>query len=393
MTHEHGTQSRFLCVAPLVQHYGIRVAAPNVIDELGGFLHLLPMHISQPLTVSSIHASALPWGSPGLYALSGHPPDDPATAVLELAYEWPTRWLRSAEPVAQQDLEWLHVQRFRSDFVLATGQLPFVNVRPGNDPPDVLVDTTEGTVGVECTRLALQDRLAAHGLFQAVRQRIGQVPPEHFAALHGHVVYLWFNDADSALSRPFRASDEAAAVDLVRALASYRPNTGNLWITGKALPDPAPTLPMQSTPAGARFYALPFVNAVPDTVLSNYAGFELGLAFTTRHEAVAEWGSLTERIVEKDKPGSDWLLISAGAPDNRGFAHPGEEAVATLLLKAQSATSLNLQYLRRVTVHVWSTGEAFDIWPQQIPLFGPLYQGAAPAHRPFPAASGGEHSG
>jgi hypothetical protein len=350
------------------------------------------MHISHPLTVSAIHVSVLPWGSPGLYALSGHFPDDPTAAVLELAYEWPTRWLRNVDPVAQYDLEWLHVQRFRSDFMLATGELSFVNVRPGNDPPDVLVDTPEGTLGLECTRLALKDRLAAHGLFQGVRQRIAQIAPENFADLQGHVVYLWFDDSDSALSRPFRASDEAAAVDLVQALAGYRPDTGDLWITGKALPDPAPRLPMQSTSAEAKFYALPFVNAVPDTVLFNYAGFELGLAFTTRHEAEDEWGCLIDRIVEKDKPGSDWLLISAGAPDNRGFAHPGEEAVATLL-KAQPATSLNLQYLRRVTIHVWSTGEAFDLWPNQASLFGPLYRGAAPAHRPFPAESGAKHSG
>jgi hypothetical protein len=374
--------------------YGTRVAVPNGTEDLGGFLHLLPMHLSHALTGPlAIHASVLPWGSPGLYALSGHSPDDQSATVLELAYEWPIRWLLSVDSVGQYDLEWLHVQRFRSDYLLATGQLPFVNVRPGNDPPDVLADTPEGTLGIECTRLALRDRLAAHGLFQAVRQRIGQVPPENFAALHGHVVYLWFNDGDSALSRPFRASDEAAAADLVQELAGYRPNTGDLWITGSALPDRAPPLPMQSTSAGASFYALPFVNAVPDTVLSNYAGFELGFAFTTRHEAAAEWGHLIGRIVEKDRPGSDWLLISAGAPDNRGFAHPGEEAVATLLLKAQQATRLDLQHIRRVTVHVWSTGEAFDIWPKQALLFGPLYRGAAPAHRPFPAASGAEHSG
>ena len=369
------------------------MTTPTEIEDRGGFLHLLPMHLSQSLAAVAIHASVLPWGSPALYALSGHAPDDPTAAVLELAYEWPTRWLVSAEPVGQYDLEWLHVQRFRSDYMLATRQLPFVNVRAGGDPPDVLVDTPEGTLGLECTRLALQDRLGAYGLFQAVRQRIAQVPPEHFAYLHGHVVYLWFNDSDSALTKPFRASDEAAAVDLVQELAAYRPSTGDLWITGNALPDPAPRLPTQSTHAGARFYAVPFVNAVPDTVFSNYAGFELGLAFTTRHEAAAEWERLIDRIVGKDRPGSDWLLISAGAPDNRGFAHPGEEAVATLLLRAQRVATLNLRYIRRVTVHLWSTGEAFDIWPKQTLLFGPLYQGAAPAHRPFPVASGEEQAG
>ena len=216
------------------------MTTPTEIEDRGGFLHLLPMHLSQSLAAVAIHASVLPWGSPALYALSGHAPDDPTAAVLELAYEWPTRWLVSAEPVGQYDLEWLHVQRFRSDYMLATRQLPFVNVRAGGDPPDVLVDTPEGTLGLACARLALQDRLGAYGLFQAVRQRIAQVPPEHFAYLHGHVVYLWFNDSDSSLTKPFRASDEAAAVDLVQELAAYRPSTGDLWITGNALPDPAP---------------------------------------------------------------------------------------------------------------------------------------------------------
>ena len=70
------------------------------------------------------------------------------------------------------------------------------------------------------------------------------------------------------------------------------------------------------------------------------------------------------------------------------MTYPSEDALADMLLlhpRPMQAPS----HLKRVTVHRWSTGFAFDLWPEVRPLFGPLYAGPAPASmlKPAPAAA------
>jgi hypothetical protein len=348
----------------------------------GGFMQLLPIELTIGMACTAIQAGMLPWGSPSAMALIGHSESDSAIAMVVIGYEWPTTWLRTTEPLSPFDLEWLHVQRFRSDHVLALRSHPFWKVREGADPPDVLADTPEGSLGLECTRFAIPARQQAHGLFRAIRQRIATVSPEHFAAVAGHVVYMWFNDDGSSLGLPFGRPEEEAARTLVQALAEYRPSPEQLWVAGNGLPEQAPQLPLIHTEHGAAFYCIPMTSSTPDSMLFSYAGFEIGLAFTTTHQADTEWSNLWARILKKDQPGNDWLLISAGAPDNRGVVYPSEESLAEFLL-ANPARPASLENLKRVTIHFWSSGKAVDLWPDQRVLFGPLYTGLSPAHRPL----------
>lgn len=343
-----------------------------------GFLHMLPFQSHSSMTGTEIQAALLPWGSPAHLALVGHDTENEDERILEIGYEWPISWFRTTEPMSNFDLEWLHVQRFRADHALATGTHAFWDVQEGADPPDVTVTSPAGTVGMECTRLTLPERQAAHGLFRAVRQEIARVAPEHFSKLAGHVVYIWFEDNHSHISRPFARPDKEAAADLVRALAEYRPAPDALLTTD--LPDPAPELPTERTDAGATFYSVPMVGAVPDSLLFNCAGFEIGMAVTTSHSASLEWERLASRICRKDVETTDWLLISAGAPDNRGTLYPSEEALARFLLDNPRPIPA-LKHLKRVTLHLWGSGEAVDIWPEFTPLFRPLYDGAVTAHR------------
>lgn len=350
----------------------------------GGFLHLFPMELQEGMTGVSIEATAtLPWGSPSYMGMRGSDPG--GDAMLVIAYESPSSWLRTIDAIPQHEVEWMHVHRFRSDFMLATGLHPFHSVRQGDDPPDILVDNADGTLGLECTRLAMPARQPSHGLFRNVRARVASVAPEHFASLRGQVVYLWFNDDDSALSPPFRKGDDEAAQKLVEALVAYKPDPDKLWVDA---PGEMPTNPKPKfarTDAGAAFYCVPMVGAVPDSPLFATAGFELQFAYSTVHTLHDEWAHLSARIHSKDRPGSDWLLISVGAPDNRGVTYPGEEALARFLRDHPIASDqLRLQHLKQVTLHLWSTGEAFDIWPQPQTLFGPLFDGALPAHRHLP---------
>lgn len=331
---------------------------PPVTDPSpgGGFLHLLPMYSQEGMTGTAIQAALLPWGSPSHMALAGHDSANVSDAIVEIGYEWPHPWLRTLQPMSTFDLEWVHVQRFRSDYVLGRREHPFWGVDRGADPPDISAETADGTVGIECTRLALPQRQQAHGLFRAVRQRIASTPPEHFAALSGHIVYLWFNADDGSIALPFSRPEEEATADLVNSMTAYRPDPSELWIEGSQLPDPPPELSMNRTPGGAAFYCVPMTNAAPDTVLFSYAGFEIGLAFTTRHSAASEWKALFDRILTKDADGSDWLLISAGAPDKRGITYPSEEALAEFLL-AHPHDLPELTHLKRVTLHLWGSAK------------------------------------
>ncbi len=236
---------------------------------------------------------------------------------------------------------------------------------------------------MECTRFTVRSRQAAHGLFRAIRERVARAEPELFSALSGRVVYMWFNGDDSFLSLPHRKSNDEAAEELVQALASYRPDpvsTKAMWLNMTDSAPDAPPLQLHKTTAGASFYSLPMVGSVPDSLFFNFAGFELGFAYTTSHRVTAETSRLVDEIAQKDRPGNDWLLISAGAPDNLGMTYPAEEALAAFIVD-YSGLNITPLHLQRVTLHFWSVGRAVDLWPEQRELFGPLYVGCVPAAR------------
>lgn len=349
----------------------------------GGYMHMMPVQVDQNMLPEATLARVLPWQAPGLVALQGRANGGLGGHLLAICYEWPISWLRTADVIEQFDLEWLCLQRYRTDHLLANGTLPYVDVAKGGDPPDAVVTTASGLVGVECTGLTIGARRGAHALFRHIRRTIAQQPPAAFAALAGHIVYMWFNETDSVLTRPYRQNDDAVAKELVGALATYRPQPENLWRPeASGIPQQAPGLKMHKTSAGASFYCTPIVTAAPSTVLFTTAGFEIGFAFTTTHVAEQEWAALWRRVQVKDREGSDWLLISAGAPDQNGNLYPAEEALADLLF-ANPVQLEPLAHLKRVTIHSWGSGQAVDIWPEMQPVFGPIYQGVVLGNQPL----------
>lgn len=351
-------------------------------------MHMLPIHVPEAMTMTGMAAMMTPWGAPALTGLVGTLANDPSAHVVGIGNEAPVSWVRTLDRFAKFDLEYTHVARFRLDFLMATQTHLFWNVREGGDPPDVKVDTVAGQRGIECTRFTLKSRLAAHGLFRAVRQRVLSRQGEAFARLTGQVVQVWFNEPDSLLTAlPPRKSDDEAAEELVTALASYEPDHGALWVEGSEMPDSAPSLPLHRTSAGAHFYSIPMLGGVPDSPLFLFAGFELGLAFTTTHVVQVEWEALLSQIERKDKEGSDWLLISAGAPDADGWTYPAEEFVLQEMLK-DGPPAFSLTHLQHVFVHFWSSGDVFQLWPAFEHVSGPIYGGAVQGHRTIVPISG-----
>jgi len=355
-------------------------------------MQMLPVQVSEGVQIVSIATRLLPWRAPAVMGLLGHSISDPDDRQMLIANEWPISWMRTVDPIPQDQQELLHVARFRTDHLLGTGVPPFAGVMKGNDPPDMQATTVDGVLGLECMTLTISARRQAQALFRNVRQLVMQQDPAAFQALAGHIVHMWFNDEDSALARPHARSDHDAAIQLVQALAQYRPNTESLTRWRGELPLEAPELPLHKTDAGASFYCTPIFFATPATALFSIAGFELSLAYTTQHSLKAEWDSLKAKIAKKDRAGNDWLLISAGALDQRGDLYQSEDDLADFLL-GQPQPLNGLNHLKRVTIHMWNTGTAVDLWPEFRHLFGPIYSGTLPLHQPIAEPSAAQADG
>lgn len=360
-----------------------------MIDNDGQFnlLQMLPVYLPKGVVVEEFVSTMMPWHAPSFLGLKGRLSADSNERVLVVASEWPNSWLRTVQRLSQEEQESFHAYRFRTDHTLATGEVPFVGVSKGNDPPDIVATTKDGPIGIECMTFSLGQRRRAQGLFRNIRQMVA-ANPDSFLHLAGSVVHMWFSDEDSVLTRPHSQNDRVSAEKLARALAQYRPNGEEMLRHRDEIPEQAPDFGFVTTEAGATFYSVPMAGAAPVSGLFSLLGFELSMSFSTLHSEKEEWRSLQEKIKRKDKPGNDWILISSGAVDPVGELHPAEDVLADFLLQNPQPVG-PLEHIKRVTIHMWSTGLAVDIWPERRVLFGPLYSGSVPVHQPLtPGAHG-----
>jgi hypothetical protein len=353
----------------------------------GGYLHLVPFYLPQGMTFTGMSMSALPWMSPSYSGVVGTTTSNPSEAALTITFEWPIPWLRTVTPIEKIDREILYVRRFSADQALVTGTHAFSNVRPGPDPnlpPDTMVTTDQGVLGVESTSLTVEKRRGAYKLFQLLRRRILEQDPAAFANLAGHVIYVWFEDPKQpGIALPFRKNDDAAVTELLQELAGYKPKTDQMWIPGGALPQQAPALPLASTQQGARFYAMPLASSAPSTMLFSFTGFEVGFAYTSIITATDAWQELQRLVDDHDQPGVDILLITSGGPDQSGLVFPAEEALAHFILDNPLGLPRAPKNIQHVWLHSWTTGHAVELHPNLTSMFGPLYHSLMVEHFPL----------
>jgi hypothetical protein len=358
-------------------------------QQSGGFIHLLPAVVPGGMTLEAMTFSLLPWQAPSYGGLVGHKTDSPGTPLLSVTFEWPIPWLRVTEPIKQFDQEWLYLRRFSSDQALATGEHAYSEVQPGADPPDATVSTAAGRLGAESTALTVGDRRTVHALFRQLRIQLLRQEPALFQKLTGHLIYIWFSDEDQKqLAKPPRRTELEVIGDLIQRLSEYEPEPEAMWVPGGEIPDQAPELPLAEG-EGAKFYAVPFVNSAPSTMLFSIAGFELGLAYTTQltyDDALAE----VQRLISvHDKPGVDLLLITASGPDQNGLIYPAEEAIANFLKRHFDRLPKAPEHIKMIFLHNWMTGDAFELFPDPGPRFGPIFQSVVPEHFPIHVGSTG----
>jgi hypothetical protein len=354
---------------------------PNGQQSQGGYMVALPAYAPADMTITGMEVAMLPWQAPRvLVALAQTSDGEPAFSI---AMEWPITWLRTVEPLPKFEHEALLLRRFSSDQALVTGRHAYGRLEPGADPPDATAITDGGSIGVESTALTAGDRRGAHGLFMNLRRRLQEHEPAAFANLAGHTVYVWFDSDGSPIGLPHRRSDEDAIRELMQALADYRPQTDQLNQT--TMPQTMPDLGLEETDAGAKFYAVPIVNAAPGTMLFTLAGFELGLAHTSFVTARGAWDEVQRLVDKHDQPGVDMLVITAGGPDVRGMIFPGEGLLGSFIVSNPLGLPRPSEHIKRIVLHWWGSGEAWLLHPTVEQLFPGGYQGITPLHHPFVA--------
>ena len=361
-------------------------------------MHMLPVYIPEGMTLTHLNFAMLPWLSPSYSGVVGTTAANPSEPAVVVTFEWPITWLRTIQEIPKVEREILLVRRFSADQALAIGTHAFSNVRPGphpNQAPDTTVTTDQGILGVESTSLTLRDRRGAHGLFQRLRRRVLEQEPAAFAKLAGYMIYVWFEEPGGVpgLALPLKKNDDEAATELLRELAAYTPQAGQMWVPSGPPPEKAPPLPLATTSKGARFYAIPMVGNAPSTMLYTFAGFELGLAYTSLRTAQAAWQEIQRLVDQHDQAGVDILLITSGAPDQHGQIFPAEEAIASFLLETPVGLTRPPTHIERVLLHSWTTGHAAELHPTVRTMFGPLYQSFLPEHYPLIVPTTGNQAG
>jgi hypothetical protein len=371
----------FLCLFPAADTM-IEPPAEESQRPTAGHMIVLPVGVTPGMKITHMVPLMLPWAAPRVLATYGYSAED--EPALGIVMEWPITWLRTVEPLPKFDHELLLLRRFSSDQAIVTGRHAYGHLKPGADPPDATAITDAGTIGVESTALTAGDRRRAHGLFTALRRRVQEQEPAAFTKLSGHTVYVWFDTDEAPVGLPHRRSDEDAIRELVQALADYEPKTEELRHDGQP-PETLPDLALHETDAGAKFYAAPIFNAVPNTMLFTLAGFELGLGYTSYVTPRKAWEEIQRLVDSHDKPGVDLLVITAGGPDLRGMIFPAEGVLATFILANPIGLTRAPNHIGRVLLHWWGTGEAAVLHPTVEQLFPGPYEGLTPSHHPIEA--------
>jgi hypothetical protein len=356
------------------------------------YLMRVPMAVPLGMQYSAMLVVPLPWGTPaflgavGTMVATGEP-------AMSVAMESPIGWARLPAGMSDFQLESLYLRRFSADQRIAIGTHAFAEVLEGEDPPDAIVQTDSGPLGVESTALTLPGNglRGVHSLFNRLRLNLGTLNPVAFTKLAGHVVYIWFEQDDvPAAGRPPKKSDQETLDALAYALAAYEPRIEELRAVGDRIPEQAPELPLDEV-GGAKFYAMPLLGAAPTSGMFMMAGFEIGLAYSALFTAKDAWAELQRRVTQHDKPGVEQLLITAGGPDKNGIIYTAEEVLAVFALDNPDAISPT-EHIKSVVLHCWGTGQATQLYPTIAPVFSGPYTGYEPPHHPLvppatPAAS------
>lgn len=334
--------------------------------ENTGLFQAYPIHIDVPLEVDRVLFSLAPWGCAILSGMRGK--DGQQVDQIILGYEWAIPLWSSKVALSKSEKEELHLARFCTDYALACGQEYCNAIASGQNPPDFVCAQDVGSVNVDCAQFTLGERRKALQMFESLRQRVLE-SNVRFSNLRGYMVYVWFErHTNQGTALPHHPTEEAQIDSLLDALTQCKPDPNRLVIPSENLPAQAPSLGLIRTEHGAIFYVVPFTSGAPSTDFFARCGFELGLAFTSRHDREEVWEELRRIISKHDKEQIDHLVISSGAPNEKGLVYLAEDALVQFAFE-QGVQQVAPKHLKVIYLHVWSAGAIVQLWPN--PQFFP----------------------
>jgi len=261
---------------------------------------------------------------------------------------------------SKEALERAQLEKYRLDYLLRLGEVPFEDVRRGAEPPDFLVMRDGTPHGVDCAALALEKKRLAEALFTKLIQKVAAKDNtflRHLARTH---VTVWFSHGTEL---PPRVTDHSIVPELIEALEHVnvdRDRIGRITadIARHGFPQTFPEEIAIVDKESFGFQVAPLDSWQARDALSAQLGFDVSLSFPF---AIQDVRAEMQRLVSShDNDRINQLLVSIGGPNRDGVCFPAEHDLSSLL-KEDPLGPVSAQHISQVTAHTWSSGEFFDV--------------------------------
>jgi hypothetical protein len=317
-----------------------------------------PICISKPLVCENPICPMSPWGAPLLYGFKGYVQNEMENKETFIGYEWPIPLIEVQGEFLKNENELLHMRRILNDYFFSKRDELFpLSMKPGDRPDFVFENENKESIGVDLANYTLEDRRDVNARFEKIKDFIRSNYSYELSHLRGHVIYFWWPEIKNT-AKPNRTKESLA--EILKELKNYQPKP--TIVQGNEIPDAHPGLHVGQTKLGANFYAHPIMINAPNTRFFLETGFELGLAFST-HTGVEEvWAEINRLIEGHDNDKTQKLIITAGAPNRKGYVYLSEEHLIRMAI-ANPKKINKPKNLTDIYVHLWTSGEIYSLYP------------------------------
>jgi hypothetical protein len=292
--------------------------------------------------------------------------DASGTPLLTSAFELPVKSPNFRRSVEQDVQERFHLERYRADYLIQHGKVPFEEVRRGDDPTDFTVKVEDGWNCLDCVSFAFQEQRNAYRLFEVLRRKLlDGASGRTFGGIRNCVVIVAFGDLtelpprrrDDTIVEPLLDAFETCSVDgLPVEEAATRAATRGLGM---------PMVGQSQTPGGEAAFVANFVppGSLGGEVFERF-GFDVHLQMQIQLSETDVRSKIEDVVKGHDKPEIEHLLVTAGGPDQEGLRYPSEELAARFLIDC-GPPKLAPVHLQKVTLHLWDAGEVVPLHPSR----------------------------
>lgn len=271
-------------------------------------------------------------------------------------------------------LERLHLERFRSDYTMRLGSIPFDGVRVGANPPDFEIKTRDdGWKRLDCMILPFEDRRNGHALFLRLRDKL-MTEQRDFSNIADCWVQIWFSGGGGL---PPKKSDQDTVDQLAALLEGSEIDRAAIAAVVAGIPEsgfpaqlPAALMPQELPDGSAGVHVAPHAEgwaAAVDTPFAKALGFECGFGMATTWTVSDFDAELQRLLAQHDKPEIQHALVTIGGPDNAGTRFPGEDALVQFLSTPRPMAVGPFSHLEKVSFHLWGSGMVGELSGREDP--------------------------